>query len=141
MVFLDPIDRKLIRLLRRNARMKVVTLAKAVGLSRSATHDRIIRLESEGVIQRYTIEVNPSHEADARALLIVSVDEGAHIASITDALEQLPGLERSFVLSGGLDIVVKSECARNAEIISLRDAIQAVDGVRTVNTHTILSST
>ena len=48
---LDAKDRGLLSLLRTNARLPVVALAKALGLSRSATQERLQRLESGGTIQ------------------------------------------------------------------------------------------
>jgi DNA-binding Lrp family transcriptional regulator len=45
---LDAKDHELLALLRRNARTPVFTLAKALGLSRSATQERLQRLESSG---------------------------------------------------------------------------------------------
>ncbi|WP_080606022.1 MULTISPECIES: AsnC family transcriptional regulator [Sinorhizobium] len=47
---LDEKDLKLISLLRRNARAPIVALARHIGLSRSATQDRMARLEGSGAM-------------------------------------------------------------------------------------------
>ncbi len=52
---LDEKDKILIAKLRRNARESLVGLARSVGLSRSATQERMRRLEREGVIKAYTV--------------------------------------------------------------------------------------
>ncbi|WP_459178650.1 Lrp/AsnC family transcriptional regulator [Sinorhizobium meliloti] len=52
---LDEKDLKLISLLRRNARAPIVSLARHIGLSHSATQDRLARLEGSGAITGYTV--------------------------------------------------------------------------------------
>ena len=56
---LDEIDRKIIILLTENARMSFVDIAKEVNLSRVAVKARITALEEKGIIEKYTIIVNP----------------------------------------------------------------------------------
>ncbi|MEJ8797294.1 Lrp/AsnC family transcriptional regulator [Trinickia caryophylli] len=56
---LDAIDRALLRLLAEDGRAAVADLARAVGLSAPSTAERLRRLEAQGVIGRYTIDVNP----------------------------------------------------------------------------------
>ena len=51
----DMIDSKLVTELRRDARASIVRLARAIGLSRTATQARITRLLDEGVISGFTI--------------------------------------------------------------------------------------
>ncbi|HEY1386577.1 MAG TPA: AsnC family transcriptional regulator, partial [Dongiaceae bacterium] len=52
---LDDTDRRLISLLRANARMPTAALGRHLGLSRSAVQERLKRLERDGVITGYTI--------------------------------------------------------------------------------------
>ncbi|WP_229836275.1 Lrp/AsnC family transcriptional regulator, partial [Dactylosporangium sucinum] len=50
---MDQIDRQLIDLLRDNARLPYAELARKVGLSAPAVHERVGKLEASGVIQGY----------------------------------------------------------------------------------------
>jgi len=52
---LDDKDERLLQALERNSRASVVDLARRIGLSRSATQERLGKLESAGIIARYTI--------------------------------------------------------------------------------------
>ena len=52
---LDRIGRELLSLLKANAREPVASLARKLGLSRSAVQERIGRLEREGIIAGYTV--------------------------------------------------------------------------------------
>ena len=52
-------DFELIKLLMENSRTPYVKLGELLGVSETAIRKRIKRLEEEGVIRRYTIEVDP----------------------------------------------------------------------------------
>lgn len=55
---LDEKDRLIIRLLSDNARMPVSEMARQVGLSGPSTSERIRRLENNGIISRFTVELD-----------------------------------------------------------------------------------
>ena len=54
---MDAIDRQLLDLISANARLPLKTLAAHVGLARSSVRERLARLETGGVIRRYTVEL------------------------------------------------------------------------------------
>ena len=55
---IDETDRLIIRLLSENARMPVSELARKVGLSGPSTSERIRRLENNGIISHFTVELD-----------------------------------------------------------------------------------
>ncbi|HXI21339.1 MAG TPA: Lrp/AsnC family transcriptional regulator, partial [Gemmatimonadales bacterium] len=59
---LDPIDLTLIDAVQRNASQRLEDLGRLVRLAPSSVHDRLRRLERDGVIQRWTVAL------DAQAL-------------------------------------------------------------------------
>ena len=64
---LDENDLKLIELLKKDARASVTSLAEITGMARVTTHDRMVRLIKDGVIKRYTVDV------DAKALSLIHI--------------------------------------------------------------------
>jgi Lrp/AsnC family leucine-responsive transcriptional regulator len=56
---LDDTDRALLAALAQDARQPVSELARTVGLSAPSTAERIRRLEAQGVIERFTVQINP----------------------------------------------------------------------------------
>jgi Lrp/AsnC family transcriptional regulator, leucine-responsive regulatory protein len=56
---LDDTDRLLLASLAEDARLPVSELARNVGLSAPATADRLRRLDSQGVIERFTVQLDP----------------------------------------------------------------------------------
>jgi len=55
---IDEKDRLIIKLLSDNARMPVSDLARQVGLSGPSTSERIRRLENNGIISHFTVELD-----------------------------------------------------------------------------------
>jgi Lrp/AsnC family leucine-responsive transcriptional regulator len=58
MMKMDEKDRLIVRLLREDARMPVSELSKRVGLSGPSTGDRMRRLEANGIISRFTVDLD-----------------------------------------------------------------------------------
>ena len=56
---LDEIDQSLIALLADNARLSTAELARSVGLSAPSVAERLRRLEEDGVVKAYTVELDP----------------------------------------------------------------------------------
>jgi len=58
-VALDETDRLLLAALAQDARQPVSELARQVGLSAPSTAERVRRLEAQGVIERFTVQIDP----------------------------------------------------------------------------------
>lgn len=61
---LDAIDRRILQLLSENARISYVDIGEIVGLSRVAVKARIQALEEKGIIEQYTVIINPQKIAN-----------------------------------------------------------------------------
>ncbi|MGI9352303.1 MAG: Lrp/AsnC family transcriptional regulator [Rhizobiaceae bacterium] len=59
-VDLDTVDRKILGMLIENARVSTAELARRVSLSAPSVAERIKRLEEAGVIEGYTVRINPA---------------------------------------------------------------------------------
>lgn len=139
MEMLDEKDRKLLTALKANARASLVALAREIGLSRSATHDRIIRLEERGVIQGYTIIERPDVSPSVRAFLTVHLDPDTRDEDIAPAIAKKPGVEDTFCLAGDIDVLVDCACHSMDELAVLREDIASLQGVRVVYTRVVLN--
>ena len=72
---LDTLDHQLLELLKVNARLPLVKLAKALGCARSTAQLRLKALEDSGVITGYTVGVAVSHSSKSiRAMVLISIE-------------------------------------------------------------------
>ncbi|UFH54035.1 Lrp/AsnC family transcriptional regulator [Spirosoma sp. KNUC1025] len=58
MAIIDAIDRKILKILQQNAHLTIQEVGQQINLSKTPVHERIRRLEREGVIERYVTIVD-----------------------------------------------------------------------------------
>lgn len=135
---LDEKDLKLISLLRRNARAPIVSLARHIGWSRSATQDRLARLEESGAIAGYTvIEGTPSAIIQA-AHLLVSFDNGKTCDQVAPRVKSIPFVTRIDSLAGEIDLLVSVDADSIDSVEDVRRQVAAVPGIAEVTTAVVL---
>lgn len=88
---LDFKDELLLMTLQRNARASVVELAQRIGLSRSATQERLARLERKGVIAGYTVRLGTRKASERiRAWLLITHNKQGSCAKSVPILKTIP---------------------------------------------------
>jgi DNA-binding Lrp family transcriptional regulator len=93
-------DQKLLGLLRQNARASVTDLAKAMHVSRSTIQSRMAKLEAQGVIRGYTVQLGGEYAAN-QVEAHVSVKVHQKLTARTNAeLEQIAQVSQLFSVSG-----------------------------------------
>ena len=120
---LDRIDRNIVRLLQRDARMAHTELARRVGLSTTPCKERVRRLEREGVIQNYQAVLDPA--ALDRALVVfvqIRLNRTSQdiFEEFTAAALDLPEVQECYLVSGNFDYLIK---ARVADMNAYRDLL------------------
>lgn len=136
---MDEKDRLLVAALRQDSRQSLVALARHSGLSRSAAHERLRRLETKGVIAGYTIRLGIEDKAPVvRALIAVSFQPGKNCDHIVPHLAGMPPVVSCWSLAGETDLMLLIECASNGDLDTIRRQISLISGVATVQTHVAL---
>jgi len=137
----DAVDRKLVDALRANARATYAELARAVGLSAPAAHERVAKLEAAGVITGYHAAVRPEAIGFATTALIgIFITDSADIDEITRALTGLDDVEDCWFVAGEETFVVKVRVPDVAALeITIRD-LNAIRGVARTRSTVVLST-
>ncbi|MDW5313056.1 Lrp/AsnC family transcriptional regulator [Rhizobium sp. PL01] len=139
MIDLDEKDRLLVAALRSDSRQSLVALAKRSGLSRSAVHERLRRLESRNVIAGYTIRLGAeTHDPGVRALVAVSFQQGKNCDHVVPHISGIPQVVSCWSLAGATDLMLLVECGTNGDLDTIRRQIATIPGVATVQTHVAL---
>ncbi len=110
MAALDIIDLKILQLLQANALMTNKDIAAKLNLTTTPIHERIKRLENEGVIEKYTAILNKS-KLGKSLVVLVDVTLKEHAASFLEQFEKdvllLPEVVECYCISGGSDFLLK----------------------------------
>ncbi|MEM9037402.1 MAG: Lrp/AsnC family transcriptional regulator [Actinomycetota bacterium] len=136
---LDPTDRRIIDLLIDDARQSVAAIAEAVHLSRSATSDRVRRLERDGWITGYRAEVSP--EVSGRtleAVVGIRMRGDADREAVEGWLADHPAVTEAVHLTGPDNYLVRFLCLGTQELDEVLMTMKSDAGVAATETRIVL---
>jgi DNA-binding Lrp family transcriptional regulator len=137
---MDTTDRRLLSLLRDNARSPVAAMAKALGVSRGTVQNRLARLEADGVIVGYTVRLTLDDEDQRiRALMTVAV-EGNRTDEVLKALRGDPAVCALHTTNGRWDIVAELRTESLEAVDRVLGRIRKIDGISNTETSLLLST-
>lgn len=129
---MEDLDRAILRLLSADGRMSYTDLGKATGLSTSAVHQRVRRLEQRGVIRGYAAVID--HDAVGLPLTAFVSIKPIDPAAPDDAPDRLAGLraiEACHSIAGDESYILKVRVATPTALESLLAEIRATAAVST----------
>lgn len=139
-MLLDALDRRLIALLRTDARLPTATLAKQLDVSRGTVQNRMQRLEREGVISGYTVRMaEHEDEAGVQAITLIEV-HGAATDQVIAGLRRIPEASRVHSTNGRWDLVVHLHAADLPAFDRVLREVRNINGVANSESHLLLAA-
>jgi len=130
----EEIDRRIVSLLSRNGRMSFTELARQAGLSVSAVHQRVRRLETDGVITGYVALCNPDVIGlPLTAFVSIKPFDQAAPDDVPDKLKDLGAIEACHSVAGEENYILK---VRVGSPHDLEDLLQVIRTLANVSTRT-----
>lgn len=131
---LEPIDRAIARELNTNGRCSFTDLAERVGLSVSAVHQRVRRLEQRGIITGYTARLDADQIGlPLTALISLTPIDPAAADDYPDRLRHLAEIESCYSVAGDESYVL---LVRVASPVGLEDLLRRIREAAKVSTRT-----
>jgi Lrp/AsnC family leucine-responsive transcriptional regulator len=130
----EDLDRRIVDLLAKDGRISYTDLGRALGMSTSAVHQRVRRLEQRGIVKGYTARLD--HQALGRqltAFISVTPLDPAAPDDIPDRLREITQIEECHSVAGDENYILKVRVATPTE---LEELIATVRGVAHVSTRT-----
>jgi len=125
---MDDIDRKLLKLLQQNGRAQYAELAKAVSLSVPSVRERILKLESSGIIKGYTCALDYEKIGYGVAAVIL-VELSGNGSDVKDELAQIPTILSCKSLAGRQDLILEVRLAETKQLLELSERLRKIPGV------------
>jgi Lrp/AsnC family transcriptional regulator, leucine-responsive regulatory protein len=117
---LDRVDRRILEVLREDARVSVAALAERVGVSRANAYTRFLRLRDDGIVEGFSARVNSRRLGlGIAALILVSVRQPDWRAFRSE-LVQMPEVEYCALTTGTHDALI---LVRAVDVDTLRDVV------------------
>lgn len=132
---MEDLDRQIVSLLSRDGRMSFTELGRATGLSTSAVHQRVRRLEQRGVIRGYRAIVDPvSLGLPLTAFVSIKAGDPAAEEDAPDRLADVQAIESCYSVAGDEAYILKVRVESPQALESLLAQIRSAAGVSTRTT-------
>jgi Lrp/AsnC family transcriptional regulator, leucine-responsive regulatory protein len=137
----DDIDRTLLGALLEDARTSYADLARQVGLSAPSVHERVRKLEREGVLRGSSAVVDPKAVGlGVSALVGLQQREGVDADEIVAALRGVPEIEDCWFVAGEEAFVAKVRVADLDDLDRTLRVLRHVPGISRTRTTVVLST-
>lgn len=135
---LTDTDKRILALLKINARTSTTRLAQELGVSRATITKRLALLE-QNTILNYTINTTQPQESGVCAWTGLLVD-GARLSAVARALRREPVCAQVYTTNGKWDFLLALEARDLAALDVGLDRIRQISGVRSSETNILLST-
>ena len=132
---MEDLDAQILGLLAADGRMSYTDLGRATGLSTSAVHQRVRRLEERGAIKGYTAVLDPvAIGLPLTAFVSITPLDPSAPDDAPERLEGLSAIEACHSVAGDESYILKVRVPSPAELESLLAEIRSIANVRTRTT-------
>ena len=139
---IDRTDRKILKLLQEDGRLATVELADKIGLSPTATSERLKRLLRDGYVTGFRAMLDPA-KLGRELLVFIEVGLDKTTADVFEkfaaAVRRAPEVLECHMVGGGFDYLVKTRVAdMNAYRRFLGDVLLSLPGVKETRTYVVM---
>ncbi len=133
---IDGIDKKILSALMEDARTPVLEIARNIGISGAAIHQRLRKLEKSGLISGSKFVINPNVLGyTTMAFIGIYLDKAMSNPEAVKQLQKIPEVLECHYTTGNWSIFIKILCKDNAHLMHLLNKeIQSIPGVSRTET-------
>ncbi len=133
---IDQTDQKILSFLVKNARMPFLEIARECGVSGAAIHQRVKRLEANGVITGSRLLVKPQALGlNVCAFISISLSEADKYLEVVASLRKIPEIVECHFVTGKYALLVKIYCLNNDHLMEvLLRTIQKIPYIQATDT-------
>lgn len=133
---IDGIDKIILRALMKDARTPVLEIARSVGISGAAIHQRLRKLENSGLIAGSKFVINPKALGyTTMAFVGVFLEKAKSNSDVVKQLKRIPEVLECHYTTGNWSVLIKILCRDNEHLMSvLNKQIQTISGVSRTET-------
>ena len=137
---LDELDRQIIELLIKNARMSYSEIGQKIGISRVAVKMRVQALEEKGIIEEYTTIINPQKISGAVSCYFEIETKPESLMEVAGILKNNDTITQIYRVTGKSRLHVHAVASSNEEMERLLyETIDTLPGVVECSSNMILS--
>ncbi|MBA4739447.1 MAG: Lrp/AsnC family transcriptional regulator [Flavobacteriaceae bacterium] len=137
LIKLDGIDKQILRMLMSNSRRPILEIAKNIGISGAAIHQRLRKLEKQNLILGSSIKINYKVLGfTTMAYVGIFLDRATNNLSVVNQLKEIPEILECHYTTGDWSVLTKLLCKDNEDLMEiLTKKIQTIKGVSRTETY------
>jgi len=134
---LDGIDKEIVRMLMTNSRIPILEIAKKIGISGAAIHQRLRKLEKQNLIHSSSIKINSKILGfTTMAYIGIFLDRATNNKIVVNKLKEIPEILECHYTTGDWSMLTKLLCRDNEDLMKiLTKKIQTIKGVSRTETY------
>ena len=132
---MDDLDRRILSILRRDARTPYTEIADRVGTSEGTVRNRVDRMTDEGVIERFTVT---TRTGNVKAMIEISVEMNVNTDAVGQRMMEWEEVDFVWQVSGEEDIVLVVDAVDTRAVNELITQAREMDEVKSTKTRLIL---
>ena len=137
---LDETDRRILSVLQRDARTSMRKISEEVGVSLGTVSNRVHKLEEAGVIQGYTVLLDPEKIGwDLNVVIGLRIQKG-RLIEIQEKIAKDPRVYGVYDVTGDFDSMVVARARDRSDLDELIKNVMSVDGVERSVTRLVLNT-
>lgn len=138
---MDTIDKKILHILHKNARITASEISNQINLSVSAVGDRLKKLEASGIIENYTTILNPKMlDKSLTAIIMVALERPKYADIFQKFVNRESDILDCYYLAGDYDYALKIVTEDTGSLEVLIGKIKAIEGLLKTKTTIVLST-
>lgn len=138
---MDKIDMKILKSLKKNARLTASAISEEINLSVSAVIERIKKLESSGIIKGYTVDIDHTKMGNSMvALMEVCLQHPDYYDGFVEIVEKNPNIATCYYQTGKYDFVLHIVTDSSEGLERVYKEIKGFEGVSRTETHMVLKT-
>lgn len=128
---IDEIDKKILSLLIKNARIPFLEIARECNISGAAIHQRVKKMEESGIIEGSHFKVKPRALGFKLCAFIgVSLDVAHEYKNVVKELDKIPEIEECHFITGEYTFLLKIRCNNHQHLMDiLVNHLQNIPGI------------
>ena len=136
---IDSLDKKILSILSKNARIPFKDVAAECGVSRAAIHQRVQHLVEGGIVTGSGFHINPKSLGYSTCTYVgLNLERGSMYKDVVERLDQIPEVVECHFTTGPYTMLVTLYAKDNEQLMNLLNGqLQEIPGV--VSTETLIS--
>ncbi len=136
---IDHLDKKILSILSKNARIPFKDVAAECGVSRAAIHQRVQHMMENGIITGSSFNVNPKSLGYSTCTYVgLNLERGSMYKEVVEQLAMIPEIVECHFTTGPYTMLLKLYARDNEQLMDLlNNRMQTIPGV--VSTETLIS--